>query len=49
MSAELTFTFSVDFSKDDLITNESIAMINQEENAIDLMLAFNEKRKMMKM
>ena len=43
MYAELTLPFGVGISKYDLITNMSNAMINEEENTIDLSLALIDK------
>ena len=43
ISSELILPFGADISKDDLIENTSNVMINEEESAIDLMLALIEK------
>ena len=43
MSNELTLLFGAEISKDNLITNISNAMINEEENSMDLMLTLIEK------
>ena len=43
MSAELTLPFGACISKDDLITNVSNVMINEEDNTIDLMIALINK------
>ena len=43
MSNELTLLFGAEISKDNLITNISNAMINEEENSIDLMITLIDK------
>ena len=48
MSAELTLEFGADISKDDLITNGSNVTIENEEDMVDLILAFIEKEEKMK-
>ena len=39
MSAEITLEFGADISKDDAITSVSNAMISNEEEMVDLMIA----------
>ena len=45
MSYELILIIGAEISREDLIANVSTAMINEEENSMDLMLALIEKEK----
>ena len=43
MFSELTLPFGAEISIDDIIANMSNAMINEEQNSIDIMLSLHEK------